>query len=196
MNESARRWDPWAIPTLMLWTVFFAVGLDAQAVFRFLRDISYVVTQNAFVNNPDVITIGLALYFAFFTFHRCREAGLPDSEAHGKAVQTGIVAIVAFLWHPLSLLAHVQEIDTGSISWTLYLRGTVYVMAVLKMLGWFYLLGLVIRYYGLGNRRVFVDMYCVFPSTHRPTTTSDDAHPEATVEWSDVPAAPHKESLD
>ncbi len=174
MSEAARRWDPWALPTLMLWTVFFAVGLDAQAVFRFLRDISYVVTQNAFVNNPDVITFALALYFAFFTFQRCREAGLPETEAHGKAVQSGIVALIAFLWHPVSLLAHVQEIYTGSISWTLYLRGTVYFMAAIKLLGWLYLLGLVIRYYGLGNRGVFVNMYCVFPSAHRETTSAED----------------------
>jgi hypothetical protein len=149
---------------MLLWFVFFFVGLFPDLAFTGLRYLAGVVTINAYVNNPDVIVIAFTLYLAVFTFLRAREGGLNDAQAQGRAVQVGIVAIIAFLWQPLGLLAIAGDMMHSGWFQARMLVLLVIVLAFMKLVAWFYLLSLIVRYYGFDKRRVFADMVCVFPS--------------------------------
>lgn len=168
MNDSDTRRDPWALPTLLLWVAFFLVGLFPEGVFTALRDWSGVVTSQAYVNNPEAITIAFTFYLAAFVFMRCREAGLTDAQAQGRAVQVGLAGIIAFLWQPLGLLVVAGDVLAGSVWQRVGIVVAIYLTAFLKMLAWFYLLSLIVRYYGFGHRQIFAEMRCVFPSARVP----------------------------
>ena len=167
MNESQRIPDPWALPTLALWIVFLIVGLFPDRVFVLMRNLGGVVTMDAYVNSPYVITIAFTVYLAVFVFLRCKEGGHTDAQAQGRAVQAGLVAVIAFLWQPLGLLAVSDEIYAPRLE-LLVFKFLIYTTVFLKMLSWLYLLSLFVRYYAFGNRCVFADMPCVFPSAHVP----------------------------
>lgn len=165
MEQSPNRPDSWSIPLLLLWQVFFWVGLFPEPVFYLLRDTGRVVTQNAWVNSPAIISIALAIYLAVFVFNRCRDSGLEGRQARGKALQSGVVAAVAFMPFRIDLLLNAGEIPVFN------LRLIVYLVAAVKFASWLYLLSLITRYYGVGNSRVFVHMACVFPSTWSGSAT-------------------------
>jgi len=153
-----REWDDWSLPTLMLWGVFFLVGLDPEVLFYRLRMAGEVVSQRALVNSPALVTLSFAAYFAYFGYRRCLEGGSSHGAAQARAMQLGILGLTGFLWYSVRDLAGTREMGI------LYYRMITYVTVAAKFAAWAYLGTLVMRYYALGNRRVFAEMFCVFPS--------------------------------
>ncbi|MCP4641824.1 MAG: hypothetical protein GY851_15380 [bacterium] len=159
MTDRDQDIDLWAIPNLLLWTAFFGIGLEPERTFVLLRQLSGVVTQSAWVNSPGLITAAFAVYLSVFVYHSCIGAGLEPRGAQGRAVQTGVLGLAAFLWYsPRQLIAWVQDIPVPELRWI------VYGAAVMKLVSWLYLYLMVLRYVGLGQKRTFASMPVVFPS--------------------------------
>ncbi len=173
-DQSQSRWDPWTFPTLLLWFVFMLIGLLPEYVFYALREAGYVLTQDAIVNSPYAITVTFSIFIAYFVHQRCLEAGGSVHEACAKAVQTGLAGLLAFLPVPVGLVFYAGDV----LHPDLLLMVAMLISA--KMLCWLYLLSIPLRYYGLGNRRVCVHMWCVFPSASWPAReeTAGDAGEE------------------
>jgi len=179
VNDSEPRFDPWAIAAALLWLVYLCVGYVPEEVFAFLREQGRVVTQNALVNSPYLITIGFSMYFAYFAYHRCRECGLTMTDAQGRALQVGIVGLLAFLNIPLQTLIDAPDIPIPR------LRNLVFAIFVAKSLAWLYLASLVFRYYILQNSRVFGNLVSVFPSNHTPEHEFEKLGKADSVAWID-----------
>lgn len=152
--------DPWRFPTLVLWLFFFGLGISPEAVYYFCRATAYVTTQHAFVNSPWMIFFGLVAYLGLFSFRRCREAGLDDSETHGKTLQIMLLALPAFLPFRPELALHYSEIPVPHYRWL------VLGIATVKLLTWLYLLSVLLRYYLGWGAEVYRQMPSVFPSMH------------------------------
>ncbi len=186
MTKSTRHWDPWAAPTLGLWYVFLVAGLFPEAVFYVLRDAGNVVTQTAMVNSPWVITVAFASYFAYFAFHAALDGGANRHAAEGRAVQTGLIAMVAFLPLGIGLILETQ-LMLNPVD-----RMIVYIVLPPKLLAWLYLLGLIMRFYIAGNREVFARMWCVFPSA-KPSGDASAA-PTGETDASPTPAPDQRQT--
>ncbi len=169
MGESRR--DVWDLLTLGAWFIFFAVGLAPEFAFYAVRDAAQVRTSTALVNSSAIITLGFAAYVAFFAFRRCRDTGLSRYLSQGKALEVGLIALVAFLELPargavfqsrtlVLVLLSLNEIPDR------YLQAVVLFVGASKLLAWSYLLSLTIRYHAFGNRRVFSEVPSLFPSMH------------------------------
>ena len=159
-------WDFW---TLLLWSLFFAAGLVPEPVFVTLRQIAAVPMQSAFVNSSAVITVGFAVYLALFARRRCLDSGLSPGGAQSRAVQVGLIGLLAFLELPsrggfsdgrtlLYLVVRSHEIhDT-------YLKTVVLAVGISKLVAWWYLFSMILRYHAFGTRDVFTRMSGLFPS--------------------------------
>lgn len=144
----------------MLWLVFFLIGFDPELAYEFAREIGFVVSQNAMVNSPHVVTLALAGYFGFFTYQRCIDAGLPKPESQTQGLQFGILGLIAFLaFSPFQLVSY-AEIPVAKLRFIVLLVGGT------KLFMWFLLLGIIARYYLLGHVNVFASTVSVFPSAH------------------------------
>ena len=180
-GQSQSRRDLWAFPTLLLWLVFMFMGLLSELMFYALREAGYVLTQDAIVNSPYAITIAFSLFLAYFVYHWCLEAGGSTHEACAKAVQTGLVGLLAFMPIPVGLFFQAGDIMN------LELRLIVLTLIPFKMACWLYLLSIPLRYYALGNRQVCRRMWCIFPSASwtpegEETSGADDAQEPAETE--------------
>lgn len=176
-TQRVGRWD---FLTLGLWSVLFVAGLVPDLAFYALREWAFVSPRTAVVNTPAVLTLAFSAYFAFFVLRRCRESGLTEVEAQGRAIQAGLLGIIAFLYLPssggasaggpspyeartvLELLINFQQINNG------LLKGIVLFIGWSKLLTWWYLLSLVVRYHAFGNRAVFAAMPSFFYSARKP----------------------------
>ena len=160
LSAPEEGWDPWRAPALLLWLVLLLAGLAPEVVFFLLREAGAVVTQRALVNSPHWITVAFSAYAGFFCLGRCIEAGVPVSRAQDKALQLGVVSLVAFLPFDFRqvLAAYVSPLVPGLL---------VYPVVLGKVLAWLYLVVLVFSYYGLGNDRAFANVPSLFPSSRR-----------------------------
>ena len=157
MPDSQPQFDPWRGPILLLWTLFFAIGLAPEWCFDYLRYIGKVTTPNALVNSHHLITLALAAYLGLFTYLRSIEANIEPVQAHGKALQVIILALIAFL--PVTrIVVQYNNIPVQS------LRNVVIGVTLTKMLAWLYLYTVIIRYYFIDQYRVFKKMRSIFPS--------------------------------
>ncbi|MBM3289873.1 MAG: hypothetical protein FJY92_06945, partial [Candidatus Hydrogenedentes bacterium] len=148
MEQSRARWDLWTLPAYLLWLVFFLVGFDPELAYLFARDQGAVVSQNALVNSPHVITLALAGYFGFFTYQRCIDAGLRRPDAQTQGLQFGILGLIAFLaFSPFQMMSY-GDIPVAKLRFVVLLVGGT------KLFMWFLLLGVVARYYLLGHVNV------------------------------------------
>jgi hypothetical protein len=180
MSEE-HRFDPWALPTLVLWLAFFLLGLEPAGFFKLLRNIAGVTTQDALVNSPLLITIGCSVFLAWFAYATCRDAGQAAAPAQARAVQVGVLALLAF--HPLSLLEGLAMVLEPGLQ-TAFDRLLIPFFVAGKLLAWLVLLTLVMGYH-LGNRRVFAVLPSVFPSGRtRPPAPGRPDH-EQGVEHAD-----------
>lgn len=102
MSQSNISFNIWTLPTLALWLVFFIVGLLPESAYWAARVAGGVVTQNAIINSPSLVTLFLALYLAFFAHRRCLDAGVSRENALARAIQVGILALIAFLPTPFT----------------------------------------------------------------------------------------------
>ena len=175
MTQCSRRWDAWTLPNLAAWTLFFSVGLDPETVFARFRVWGGVLTQDAWVNSPHMITLGLAAYVGVFAYQRCIESGLDANEAQGRGVQTAVLGLAAFLKHSPLLLVLARNIPDGRY------RMIVYTVMGAKLLAWLYLYSLFLRYYVGGSKHVFASMTTFFPSAHYQDGLNNDPVPDTPV---------------
>lgn len=154
------RWDFWTLPTYLLWLLFFVIGFDPELAYDVAREAGFVVSQNALVNSPHVVTLALAGYLGFFAYQRCMEAGLPKPDAQTQGLQFGILGLIAFLaFSPFQLIGY-ADIPVAKLRFVVLLVGGT------KLFMWFLLLGVMARYYLLGHVGVFASMVSVLPSGH------------------------------
>lgn len=177
------RRDVWDVLTLGAWFLFFGMGLMPELAFNGIRAAASVRTSTALVNSSAILTLGFAAYLGLFAYRRCVENGLGRYLAQGKALEVGLIALVAFLELPargsvfqsrtlVSVLLQFGDIEDR------YLQAVVMFVGLSKLTAWAYLLSLVIRYHAFGNRDVFSTVPSLFPSMHR--APPDDAdEPEA-----------------
>ena len=160
MNQPKTAIDPWAVPTLIMWLLFFGIGLIPEATFWAARELGAVVTQNAIINSPSLVTIFLAMYLAFFAYHRCLDAGLSSENAMARAIQVGILGLIAFLPYPFYLLLFPGNLNLLGIGLhRLDELAAVFGLPVAKLLAWSYLLIVVVRSYLTSGTEAFVNMY-------------------------------------
>lgn len=136
------------------------MGLQPEATYEILREWGLVATQRAVVNNHGFIVIGFAAYLVFFTHRRCLEAAVRPMDAFGKALQIGVLALLAFLPLRLEHALNYQHIPVPAY------RRLILFMAAAKCLAWVYLLSVLVRYYFLSGLAVYAHMVSIFPSSY------------------------------
>jgi hypothetical protein len=181
LPQSEKRWDPWSLPAAGMWGVFFLAGLEPERLYFALRDLGNVSVLNAMVNSPHLITLAFSAYMGLFAYHRCLEAGLSRIDAKARALQFSVIGLVAFLNFPLGQLTRISEIPMQD------LRVIVLVVAFAKILAWFFLLIVVMRYTLFGRAQAFAAMASLFPSTRRQDESSDQLGNASSVAWIDRP---------
>ncbi len=160
MSQSKSSFSIWTLPTLALWLVFFLVGLLPESAYWAARLAGGVVTQNAIINSPSLVTLFLALYLAFFAHRRSLDAGVTPENAMARAIQVGILALIAFLPYPFHLLLAPGSLSLlGTTLQHLDELAAVFGLPVAKLLAWLYLLITVVRSQLPGGDAVFAGMY-------------------------------------
>lgn len=173
------RRDFWDLLTLGLWTVFFALGLVPELAFFVLRELGAVPSHTALVNSSAVLTLGLTTYLALFAYRRCRESGFGSTGSQGKSLEVAMLSLVAFLEIPAKGFAFESRtllgilLEVGELP-GLYLQAVVLFVGACKILAWFYLYSLVLRYHAFGNRQVFARIPSLFPSTWHSADTKPE----------------------
>ena len=179
LDNSRVRWDLWTLPAYLMWLVFFLIGFDPEMAYDFARSLGFVVSQNALVNSPHVVTLSLAGYFGFFAYNRCLESGLSKPDAQTQGLQFAILGLIAFLaFSPFQLISY-AEIPVAKLRFIVLLVGGT------KLFMWLLLLGVVARYYLLGHVNVFASMVSAFPSAHRGDE-KDKLGESSSVTWLDA----------
>jgi len=173
LGNSIIEKDFWVLPALLLWTVFFALGIMPEWVYYILRDWGNVVTQRAFVNSYYMITLGLSGYLFFFVQFRCREAGLTFMDALGRSVQIGVLSLLAFIPVPLEELFFLSQIPIPGY------RHMLIAVSCAKMLAWFYLLTILFRYYLWNGHEVFLRLISIFPSSYIALKSTNEENLDA-----------------
>ncbi len=164
MSAPSPARDFWRWPALLLWCLFFMLGLWPELTFNLLREAGYVFSQNAVINSFHFISWCLTGFLAHFVYHRCVEAGLPTLESLGKAFQIGVLAFVAFIDLPIEQIVHIRDaIDRALVLGTIGL----------KVLVWMYLYILIARYYWTRNPEIISE--CLPWLALRPAETPPPA---------------------
>ena len=142
MSAPSPARDLWRWPALLLWCLFFVLGLWPELTFNLFREAGYVFSQNAVINSFHFISWCLTGFLAHFVYHRCVEAELPPLEALGKAFQLGVLGFVAFIDLPIEQIVHIRDaVDRALVLGTIGF----------KLLVWLYLYVLIARYYWSRN---------------------------------------------
>lgn len=194
MSAPDDKWDYWRPPVFGLWVLFFLVGLVPEPVFLTLREWSGVLPQHAVVNSPHLITVAFGGYVALFCWHRCRDAGLSRWESQDRALQLGVVALVAFL--PVDFFA----VFTAHANPLVQHRFSVYLVGIGKLAAWWLLVSMFVRYYAFGADQVFAHVPSLFPSARRARRvekreTAPCAERAPADERGNVPVAQEEENL-
>lgn len=174
MSAPSPARDFWRWPALLLWCLFFLLGLWPELTFNTLRAAGSVFSQNAVVNSFHFISWCLTGYLVHFVYHRCLEAGLPPLEALGKAFQLGLLGFVAFIDPRVELVIEIRDAIDRAI-----VMGTI----GLKFMVWLYLYLLIARYYWTRQATVIsgaLPWLALIPSdSSRPAAPAHgDADPE------------------
>jgi hypothetical protein len=144
LHKNTTSWDWWLPPTLVLWALFFVVGMFPGLFFLLIRTQAGVLRHEALVNTPYAVTLLLAGYIGFFVLMRCLDAGISTSGAQSRAIFAGVLAFIAFL----------------DVPWLTFVSGTVYLdgadwlflgfSMLLKVTAWLYLYAVVLLTYFSG----------------------------------------------
>ena len=156
--------DPWRLPTFLLWLVFMLFGLLPENIFRLLQSSAGVIRYEAMVASPLVLTVAFAGYFAAFVYSEAVRAGCPQHLSLANAIQTGAIALLAFLPITLEALRFAVAMQYANL---FFVSVVVLSTAFVKLVAWIYLFSFLFRYYLLGNDAVFAQMASIFPSAHR-----------------------------
>ncbi len=159
MSRMFQRRDFWRAPTLALWILFFLVGLAPEQAFSWLRDVAIVLPQRALINSYHLLTLALACYVGFFSYNRCLDSGLTSREAQDRGLQLTVLGLVAFLAFDFRLLLSAYQNPIFQY------RLVTYFVGVSKLVAWWSLMALFIRYYAFGEDRAFAEVPSLFPST-------------------------------
>jgi len=151
--------DPWRIPALGLWGLFFLTGLAPGVAYHVARQLGGVYIHRAMVNSPYLLTVALAAYIAVFCYSRSVSAGAASGEAQDKAIQVFVLGLAAFLPFNFLTLFTVSMIPYPETRVLIYSGGCA------KVLSWIYLLSLILRYYLLDRRDAFARIPSLFFST-------------------------------
>ncbi|HOJ68201.1 MAG TPA: hypothetical protein PK379_07625 [Candidatus Hydrogenedentes bacterium] len=166
MTDNQKTWDSvngWSLCLVALWTLFFLLGLFPEAAFWYFRDLGAVAGQHALVNSPWSITLGWVVFMMVFVYSRCGEAGHDESGALARTVETGLIALVAFMPVDLQLLPDYLAVPYPAMKYLLV--GAVSA----KLLCALYLFLLVLAYSLWWGLRVFEHMKTLLPSGHAPS---------------------------
>ncbi len=153
--------SPWRWPMLVLWCAFFLMGLFPEAIYFQIRNAGGVVTQNALVNSPVLLYLGLLVFVTHFAYARCREHGLDPALSRAKALTILVYGMIGFL--PMRAEA---VVDYAAIPIPAY-RNLLLATVALKGLCWAYLFVLVLRYHFLQGAEVFAGLPTLLPSVRR-----------------------------
>jgi hypothetical protein len=159
VTESSPHRDPWRYPALALWIAFFLVGMAPEEIFYWLRDLSVVLPQHALVNSHHLLTLAMACYVGLFAYHRCTDVGMPLRDAQDRGLQTTIIGLIAFISVDFRLL-----FSAYSDSFLQY-RFVLYFVGFSKLLAWWSLMTIFIRYYGFDDDYAFAGIPSLFPSS-------------------------------
>jgi hypothetical protein len=162
----------WRFANILVWFVLFVMGLQPEHTFFLLRQASHVVTQSAFINSYYVITYAFTGYLVWFTWRVCRAAGLSSDTAQGKAIQVGLLALLAFLPMRLEQAIYYHQIAVPLDRWLNVTAG------IGKCLAWLYLFSLILRYYTWEGPSAFVNMRALCPSAREDEEEVEDLHAE------------------
>lgn len=157
----------WGLLALLLWLVFFTLGLFPDFFYEYLRNVANVVTARAMVNSVFLLYFALVVYFFGFLYRAARAAGLSPVMAQVLAVQLGLVALLAFLPVRLEYIPH--YLDAPDATW----RKLILTVCAFKVASWLYLVSLLFRYYLLSGAEVFRQMAPVFPSARQEGNTTE-----------------------
>lgn len=171
--------DVWALPVVVLWAFFFIVGLFPQMVFLLLREAAWVQSQNALVNSPALITLGLASYLGWFAYQRCIETGMKPIDAQGRGLYVAVLGSIAFWGFPFEFFFHMPAL----LGWTD--RAVTYLFGFAKIAAWIYLYAAVLRYHAYGNTQVFAHLLPISHAESFPYTHEDE--PPSTEELQEDP---------
>jgi len=149
LSEKHQAQPFWRFCTLGLWIVIFHVGLLPSETYLRLRWAAGVVPQHALVNSEFVLYGLLVVFFGWFIYHRCIEAGLSAARSQMKATIYAGIALVAFAPVPMDGFRDYVRIPVAADR---YLVLSVYFA---KILCWIHLLGLMFRYYLFSGQVVF-----------------------------------------
>ena len=165
----------WRVPAFLGWIPIFFAGYFPEWTFHWLRDLGGVVTQRAITNSHYTVSLACAAYVVFFTYWRCRNAGDESPAAQGKAIQLGIVALLAFLPMRMEYLRDYFAIPVAEH------RRLLLFFAAAKTAAWLYLFLVILRYYAWGGDSVFQRMQILFPSVKHsdPDTAPTPLLPDA-----------------
>jgi hypothetical protein len=163
VSETQQKSDYWRWPALLLWLIFFTVGIVPERIFLVLRDIADISTYDAALNSYQLITLALAAYFGFFCYQRCHDAGLDAPIAQAKAIQVAALGLLAFLDVPF------EQLLEGRNPYYHFLLG----ISAAKMLTWLYLYSIMVRYYVARKRNVFAHMVTLIPSAQALDTKAE-----------------------
>lgn len=161
MPKHRKIWDPvdgWSLCLVALWTLFFLLGLFPEAAFWYFRNLGAVAGQRALVNSPWSITLGWVAFIAMFVYNRSRESGHDENGAQARAIETALIALVAFMPVELQLLPDYLAVPYPAMKYLLV--GAVSA----KLLCALYLFLLVLAYSLWWGLRVFEHMKTLLPS--------------------------------
>lgn len=184
MSEYKHIPDVWDSLASFLWWLILLAGLFPEAFFFLLRELGQVSTRQAFTNTPWFITFAGAGFLGWFLYQRSRESGDRDDVAFGKAVQTFILALAAFL--PLQI----EQTPVYLHIPVPFYRNLILGMVGIKLLSWVYLAQLIMRYHLFSGHEVFRKMPLLFPSSLGRAKTAKES---ASVRVQPPPTAPRNE---
>lgn len=150
MQQDHIKDRPWRIATLAWWIVFLILGLFSEHTFHFMRDLGRVSRLNDAIGHPLVVTLAWSAFLGFFTAARCREGGLPRSDARIRGLEVCVLGGAAFFPFHLEALLFLHRIPV--LTWQV----GVVAIASIKLGAFLYLFFLLARYYASDEPRAFM----------------------------------------
>lgn len=171
MGYREHPFDKWTAPLIVAWTLFFVSGLFPGVTFDALREAGWVTTQRAMVNSPHLVTGAYAFYLAHFALRRAQEGGAPRWAARLTGFYVFVLGLIAFFELPFRLVIFAPSLLRAGDGYILLMVG------VVKLIAWLVLYGMVLRYYAMGNTKVFAEL-----APQRPITADRGSKPKQDVE--------------